>query len=32
VIWITKHNYTRLFTDKFLKKTDVCVGTFKQYC
>jgi D-xylose transport system substrate-binding protein len=32
VIWITKANYTRLFTDKFLKKSDVCVGTFKQYC
>jgi D-xylose transport system substrate-binding protein len=32
VVWITKANYKRLFTDKFLKKTDVCVGTFKQYC
>jgi D-xylose transport system substrate-binding protein len=32
VIWITKANYTRLFTDKFLKKSDVCVGTYKQYC
>jgi D-xylose transport system substrate-binding protein len=32
VVWITKANYTRLFTDKFLKKTDVCVGTYKQYC
>ncbi len=32
VVWITKANYTRLFTDKFLKKSDVCVGTFKQYC
>jgi D-xylose transport system substrate-binding protein len=32
VVWITKSNYTRLFTDHFLKKTDVCVGTFKQYC
>ena len=32
VVWITKSNYTRLFTDKFLKKSDVCVGTFKQYC
>jgi len=30
VVWITKANYTRLFTDKFLKKSDVCVGTFKQ--
>jgi D-xylose transport system substrate-binding protein len=32
VVWITKANYTRLFTDKFLKKSDVCVGDFKQYC
>ena len=32
VIWITKSNYTRLFTDKFLKKSDVCVGSFAQYC
>ena len=26
VVWITKANYKRLFTDKFLKKSDVCVG------
>jgi D-xylose transport system substrate-binding protein len=32
VVWITKANYTRLFTDKFLKKSDVCVGDFAQYC
>jgi D-xylose transport system substrate-binding protein len=32
VIWITKANYTRLFTDKFLKKSDVCVGQYAQYC
>lgn len=32
VIWITKANYQRLFTDKFLKKSDVCVGTYAQYC
>jgi len=32
VVWITKANYTRLFTDKFLKKSDVCVGDYKQYC
>ena len=32
VVWITKSNYTRLFTDKFLKKSDVCVGTYAQYC
>jgi D-xylose transport system substrate-binding protein len=32
VVWITKSNYKRLFADKFLKKSDVCVGTYKQYC
>ena len=32
VVWITKANYKRLFTDKFLKKSDVCVGEFKKYC
>ena len=32
VVWITKANYTRLFTDGFLKKAQVCVGTYKQYC
>jgi D-xylose transport system substrate-binding protein len=32
VISITKANYTRLFKDKFLKKSDVCVGEFKKFC
>jgi D-xylose transport system substrate-binding protein len=32
VVWITKHNYTRLFKDKFLKRSDVCVGQYKKYC
>jgi len=32
VIWINKSNYKRLFTDKFLKRSDVCVGEYKQYC
>ena len=32
VVWITKANYTRLFTDKFLKKSDVCVGQYKKFC
>jgi D-xylose transport system substrate-binding protein len=32
VVWITKSNYKRLFTDHFLKKTDVCIGVYKQYC
>jgi D-xylose transport system substrate-binding protein len=29
---ITKANYTRLFKDKFLKRSDVCVGEFAKYC
>jgi len=32
VVWITKSNYSRLFTDKFLKKNQVCIGTYAQYC
>ncbi|HMG98802.1 MAG TPA: hypothetical protein VK546_07775, partial [Gaiellales bacterium] len=29
---ITKANYKLLFTDKFLKRSDVCVGAFKKFC
>jgi len=32
VEWITKKNYTELFTQGFLKKSEVCVGDYKQYC
>ena len=32
VVSITKANYTRLFTDGFLKKSQVCVGEYKKYC
>jgi D-xylose transport system substrate-binding protein len=32
VIWITKANYKRLFTDGFLKPSQVCIGQYKQYC
>jgi D-xylose transport system substrate-binding protein len=32
VTWITKKNYTTLFKQKWLKKSDVCVGQFKKYC
>jgi D-xylose transport system substrate-binding protein len=32
VVSITKANYTRLFKDKFLKKSEVCVGEFAKYC
>jgi D-xylose transport system substrate-binding protein len=31
-IWITKSNYNILFTQGFLKRSDVCVGAYKQYC
>jgi D-xylose transport system substrate-binding protein len=31
-IWITKKNYTKLFTDGFLKKSQVCVGQYKKFC
>lgn len=29
---ITKKNYTLLFTDGFLKKSQVCVGQYKKFC
>ena len=32
VVWITKANYKRLFTDKFLKKSEVCIGAYAKYC
>ena len=32
VEWITKKNYTTLFTQGFLKKSEVCIGAYKQYC
>jgi D-xylose transport system substrate-binding protein len=32
VVSITKANYTRLFTDKFLKRSEVCSGEYKKYC
>jgi D-xylose transport system substrate-binding protein len=32
VEWITKKNYTTLFKTGFLKKSEVCVGQYKQYC
>jgi D-xylose transport system substrate-binding protein len=31
-VWVTKANYKILFTDKFLKKSQVCVGTYAKYC
>jgi len=32
VEWITKSNYKQLFAKGFLKKSDVCVGEYAQYC
>ena len=32
VTWITKANVNILYKDKFIKKSDVCVGEFKKYC
>jgi D-xylose transport system substrate-binding protein len=31
-VWITKENYKLLFDDGFLKKSQVCTGTYAQYC
>ncbi len=32
VVSITRNNFRRLFTDKFLKRSDVCVGEYAKYC
>ena len=32
VVWITKKNYTTLFKQKWLSKSEVCVGQFAKYC
>jgi D-xylose transport system substrate-binding protein len=32
VQWITKANYKQLFTQGWLKKSEVCIGVYKQYC
>ena len=31
-IWITKANYQPAVHGRHLKKSDVCIGTYKQYC
>jgi D-xylose transport system substrate-binding protein len=31
-VWVTKKNYTLLFRDGFLKKSQVCVGQYKKLC
>jgi D-xylose transport system substrate-binding protein len=32
VQWITKANYKQLFAQGWLKRSEVCIGTYKQYC
>jgi len=32
VTWITKKNYKTLFTQKWLKPSEVCIGQYKKYC
>jgi D-xylose transport system substrate-binding protein len=32
VKWITKKNYKQLFTQHWLKKSQVCIGQYKKYC
>jgi len=31
-VWITKRNYTLLFKEGFLKRTQVCAGSYKKFC
>ena len=31
-VWVTKANYKVLFTEGFLKKSDVCNGMYAKYC
>jgi D-xylose transport system substrate-binding protein len=31
-VWITKKNYTILFKDKYLKKSQVCTGQYAKFC
>jgi D-xylose transport system substrate-binding protein len=31
-VWVTKKNYTLLFKEGFLKKSQVCTGDYKKYC
>ena len=32
VTWITKKNYKTLFTQHWLKKSDVCIGQYAKFC
>jgi D-xylose transport system substrate-binding protein len=31
-VWVTKKNYTLLFKEGFVKKSQVCVGVYKKFC
>lgn len=31
-VWVTKKNYKLLFTDGFVKRSQVCIGAYKKYC
>jgi D-xylose transport system substrate-binding protein len=31
-VWITKKNYTLLFKEGFLKRSQVCIGDYKKFC
>lgn len=31
-VWVTKKNYKLLFADKWVKKSQVCVGVYKKFC
>ena len=31
-VMVTKANWRKLYTSKFLKKSDICNGSFKKYC
>jgi len=31
-VWVTKKNYKLLFTEGFLKRSQVCIGQYKKYC
>ena len=31
-VWITKKNYTLLFKDGALKRSQVCIGQYRKYC
>jgi D-xylose transport system substrate-binding protein len=31
-VWVTKKNYKLLFREGFLKRSQVCIGTYAKYC